>query len=143
MEIEVDYNPYPKNTFFISVALNKKEAISFDYTTKGHRIIKQILVEKKKFPRKAKIDGEWDALVLKDKKFIKKYHVKWIDLDKRDWANNDLWEIAWEKPISNKLKKELLKYSQFISDNYKRLDNYKKRMEEFEQLLTKEISRLK
>ncbi|MFH1365080.1 MAG: hypothetical protein ABIH28_00660 [archaeon] len=141
MNIEVDYNPTPKDTFFISVGLNKREAISFDYTFKGHRVVKQILIEKKKFPEKGKISGEWDALVLKDKKFVKRSHVKWIDQDKKDWVNNEIWEIAWAKPISKELKDKLLKYSQLISDNYKKLSKFSKEMKEFESLLSKEITK--
>lgn len=48
MTIEIDYNPSPKDSFFISVSLNEKEALSFDYTTKGCRIIKQVLIQKEK-----------------------------------------------------------------------------------------------
>ncbi|MCX6742635.1 MAG: hypothetical protein NT116_00175, partial [Candidatus Parcubacteria bacterium] len=88
MEIEVDYNPSPSETFFISVSINDKEAISFDYTIKGYRVIKQRLIEEKDFPEDAKVNGEWDVLIIKDKKLIKKYHTKWIDMAKKDWVNN-------------------------------------------------------
>jgi hypothetical protein len=84
MEIEVDYNPSPSKTFFVSISLNDKEAISFDNTVKGARIIKQILAENKNFPSSSKIDGEWEAIIIKDGIFIKKYPINWIDLGKRD-----------------------------------------------------------
>gem|GEM_PF-3189652 len=48
MWIEIDYNPSPCDSFFISVSINNKEAISFDYTTKGNRVIKQVLIKKMK-----------------------------------------------------------------------------------------------
>lgn len=140
MNIEVDYNPSPSNQFFISVSLNKKEAVSFDYTSKGHRVIKQVLVDKKPFPENEKISGEWDTLIVEDRKLIKKHHVKWIDLDKRDWCNEEIWETVVEKSILEELKDELLRYSQLVSDNYKDLDKISEEMKKFEKLLKKEVN---
>ncbi len=140
MNIEVDYNPSPSKSFFISISLSDKEAISFDYTSKGHRVIKQVLIDKKSLPENKKISGEWDALVLDNGKFVKKYHVKWIDLDKKDWVNDEIWETVWEKPISAELRDKLLFYSRLISDNYKKLEKFAKQMKEFEELLSEEIA---
>ncbi len=142
MNIEIDYNPSPKKSFFISVGINEKEAISFDYTIKGHRVIKQVLVEKKPFPINKKPTSEWDTLVIENGKFKKKYHVKWIDMDNGDWVNNEIWETIWGNPISESLAKKLLYYSQFFSDNYKKLDQLKKEWNEFEEFLKKEINKL-
>ncbi len=142
MNIEIDYNPSPKKMFFISVGINEKEAISFDYTSKGHRVIKQVLIEKKEFPKNKKPTSEWDAIVINDGKFIKKYHVKWIDMGKKDWVNNEIWGAVWRKPISKKLAKKLLYYSQFFSDNYLKLKLLKKEWEEFENFLSKEITKI-
>ncbi|MFA5187741.1 MAG: hypothetical protein WC460_00060 [Patescibacteria group bacterium] len=141
MEIEVDYNPSPSKMFFISVELNKKEAISFDYTFKGHRVLKQILVEKKKMPKEIKFTSEWDALIIINKKLIKKYHIRWVDLDKKDWVNDDIWKAHNPKPISEGLKDKLLHYSQLISDNYKHLDKFQKDLTDFENLLAEEIAK--
>jgi len=141
MEIEVDYNPSPSKTFFISVSINDSEAISFDYTTKGHRILKQVLIEKKKMPKDTNITSEWDALILENNKLIKKYHVKWIDLGKKDWVNNEIWEQKWTKPMPEELKDNLLHYSQLISDNYKHLDKLQMELADFENLLSKEIAK--
>lgn len=140
MNIEVDYNPTPSKVFFISVSVNDKEAISFDYTTKAHRIIKQILVDKKPFPANQSISSEWDALVMQDKKLVKKYHVKWVDLGKKDWCNDEIWETVEEKPISKELTYELLEYSRLISDNYKNLSKFTDKLENFENLLSKEMA---
>jgi hypothetical protein len=140
MEIEIDYNPSPSKFFFISVSLNNKEAISFDYTSKGQRVIKQILVKKKSFPNK-KPTSEWDTIVLKDGKFIKKYNVKWIDLDKKDWVNDEIWGTVWEKPISIELKNKLLEYSQFVSDNHEELIKFKDKMKEFEKIISRELEK--
>lgn len=142
MEIEVDYNPSPSRTFFVSVGLNETEAISFDYTTKGHRIIKQVLVKKGKataLEKKGKPTAEWDAIVLHDTRFVKKYHVVWYDRNKEDLVNDELWKIVWEKPMPTQLRNQLLKYSQLISDNYERLDKFSDTLKEFENLLSKEI----
>lgn len=142
MNIEIDHNPTPKTHYFISVGISEKEAISFDNTTKGHRIIKQILIEsrplEKSIKEYGKITNEWDTIILKDGKFIRKYHVKWIDGGKLDTVNNETWETVWEKPLDKNLHEKLLYYSKFVSDNYKNLDKYKREMEEFEKFL-KEI----
>src|SRR3989339_882622 len=46
MEIEIDYCPTSEREhYFVSVGLNENEAISFDHTLKGCRIIKQILIK--------------------------------------------------------------------------------------------------
>ena len=141
MDIEIDYNPSPKETFFVSVGMSDKEAISFDYTSKGHRIIKQVLIDKKPFPKDKKPTAEWDAIVINNRKLVKKYHVKWIDMDKKDLVNNEIWETVWSKPISKGLKDKLLYYSQLFSDNYKHLDKFSKEFKEFEDLISKEISK--
>ncbi len=143
MNIEIDYNPSPKKTFFISVGINKKEAISFDYTIKGHRMIKQVLVDKKPFPKDKKPTAEWDAIVINNQKLVRKYHVKWIDMDKKDWVNDEIWETVWERPISKELKDKLLHYSQMFSDNYKNLNKFFKEFKEFEKLISREIKKLK
>lgn len=141
MNIEVDYNPSPSKFFFISVEINKKEAISFDYTTKAHRILKQVLIDKKRMLANQNITSEWDALVIKNRKVVKKYHVRWVDLGKRDWVNNEIWEAINPLPISKKLTSELLYYSQFISDNYKHLDKFQKELTNIENLLAEEIAK--
>jgi hypothetical protein len=136
MDIEIDYNPSPTDKFFISVGIRENEAISFDYTSKGHRVIKQVLIDKKPFPKNKKPTSEWDAIIINNRKFIKKYHAKWIDMDKKDWVNNEIWETVWEKPISRELKDKLLYCSQLFSDNYNKLDNFSKEFKEFEDFLS-------
>ncbi|NQV00380.1 MAG: hypothetical protein HQ538_06600 [Parcubacteria group bacterium] len=145
MDIEVDYNPTPKTSYFISVGLNKKEAISFDNTIKGYRVMKQVLIKnqplEKSITEHGKIDGEWEVIVLDRCKFIRTYHVKWIDKDKIDIINNEIWETAWVKPLDNNIHKKLLYYSGLVSDNYENLEKHKEEMEKFEKLLEKEIKK--
>ena len=146
MNIEVDYCPTSERKhFFISIGLNRKEAISFDYTTKGHRVIKQVLVEQKSQREAVKkygeVTAEWDTIVIKDGKFVQKYHVKWIDRDKLDTVNGKTWKTVWKKPISKDLAEKLLHYSRLISDNYEHLDDFSEEMKEFEELVSKEIAK--
>lgn len=139
MDIEVDYNPAPQKMFFISAALNAKEAISFDFTSKGHRIIKQVLIGKKSFPKNKKCSSEWDAIVLKNGKLgkRKKYHVKWIDLGKKDWVNNEIWETLWEKRMPQLIQARLQKYSWFVSDHYTQIKKFEKEFQIFDQFIEK------
>jgi len=142
MIIELDPNPSNsknKNNYFISVKLSKKEWLSFDNTTKGHRIMKQVLKEIKEMPNGKKIDGKWTVFIIKNRKLIGKYKAKWIDMDKLDWVNNEIWETVKVKKISKALSDKLLYYSRLVSDHYKELDKYKKEMKDFENLLKKEI----
>jgi len=142
MNLEIDYNPTPSNAFFISVEITPKLAISFDYTLKGHRVIKQVLIEHKPFPKDKKPTAEWDALVINDAKFIKKYHVKWLDLDAKDWVNNDIWQTVLHQPIAKDAADKLLYYSQLVSDNYEHLSEFKKDYQGLEELLKIEINKL-
>lgn len=141
MIIEIDYNPTPNKMFFISVSVNDEEAISFDHTTKAHRVIKQVVVDSKPFPDDRAASSEWDVLVLKDGKFVKKYHNKWIDLGERDWCNNKIWKTVKEQQISNELAECLLDYSRSVSDNYEKIQNFPDKIKEFELLLIKEIDK--
>lgn len=140
MNIEIDHNPTPSKMFFISVSISDTEAISFDCTIKGHRIIKQVVVESKPFPDDRIVSSEWDVLILKDGNFARKYHNKWIDLGERDWCNDKIWKTVKEQQISDELAECLLGYSRFISDNYKKLQDYPDKTKELEQLLSKEVA---
>jgi len=139
MHIEVDHCPTSKRKhYFISVSLNKKESISFDHTIKGVRVIKQELVGIEN-SKKLQIAGEWDTIILKDRKFINKYHVKWVDQGEIDIINGEVWKTVWEKKISGDLDESLLFYSRLVSDNYEDLDQFGKELRAFEDLLSKEI----
>lgn len=96
---------------------------------------------KKTFPKNKKPTSEWNVIVVNSRKFIKKYHVKWIDMGKEDWVNNEIWKTVWSKPISRDIKDKLLYYSQLISDNYKNLGNFSKEVKEFESFVLKETAK--
>ena len=140
MEIHVDYNPSPKDHYFISVVLNDQEVISFDKTLKGHRMLKQVFKEKRPFPENAVFNSEWNTIVLNNGTFDHEFHTQWIDMGKCDWLNGEIWESVWEKPISEELSNKLLHYSQLISDHYKDLRKYSCEVRQFEQLLTNELT---
>ncbi|MDP3661782.1 MAG: hypothetical protein Q8R17_02955 [bacterium] len=127
------------NGYFISVPLNDRESISFDNTYKGHRVLKQVLQDKKEMSHGAKITAEWDTIALNNGKFENVEHIKWLDLDKKDWCNDEIWETVWEKPTDSKLDKELLSFSNYIRANYRNLDAHK--VADFQNLLTKEVAR--
>jgi len=142
MDIEIGINRTPSQNYFISVGLNEKEAISFDNTTKGFRVIKQVLINKLKTPLDKlsdAISGEWYDIILKDGKFVRKNFVLWQDKDKIDIVNDEIWETVWEKPITKDTHETLVFYSQLISDNYEKLDQFIKQMADFETFIAKEI----
>ena len=141
MKIFVDKGDF--SGFFISVALNNKEAISFDHTVKGSRILKQVLVEEKPFPKNAKITAEWETICIENRKFVGIEKVRWIDLGKRDWVNNEVWETVWEKPMPTELKKKMQYYSNLICKNYKNLNMFSQELQEFEELLAEAIAKYK
>lgn len=143
MDIEIDYNPSPIDRFFISVAISETEALSFDYTQKGHRIIKQVLKKIDETPSKEetkdKPDAEWDSIVLHDGSFVRKYHVVWYDRDSEDLVNDELWETVWERPIDDKTRDRLSYFSQLVSDHFEELDKYRDEIREFERFLAEQI----
>ncbi|KKW41767.1 MAG: hypothetical protein UY92_C0014G0092 [Candidatus Magasanikbacteria bacterium GW2011_GWA2_56_11] len=80
-ETEGDYASY-----FISLPLSVTEAISFDNSSKGCRIIKQALVEKKIMPASQEITSQWDTILIKEGMFVQSEHVRWVDGDRKDWC---------------------------------------------------------
>src|SRR3989339_102272 len=117
MEIEIDYCPTSEREhYFVFVGLNENEAISFDHTLKGCRVIN-------------------------NGKFVKSYNVLWIDYDNLDVINGEIWETVWEKLIDDNLDKKLLYYSRLICDNYLNLDKFSNEIIKFEKLLSNEIKK--
>lgn len=140
MDIEVDCCvTSEREHYFISVSLNSKEAISFDNTLKGYRVIKQVLIKKESLSNSIKkygsVVGKWDTIVLKNNKLARIKHNKWIDNGKIDIVNGEIWETIWEKPLNEKINKKLLYYSRLISDNYKKLDQFSNEMKNFEKFI--------
>ena len=131
MDIELGYNPTPSKSYFISIKLDDNEWISFDNTTKGFRVIKQVLTNKN-FALPKDISGEWNDIVLKDGKFVRRNHCVWYDFDRFDIVNNETWETVWEKPISNEDNNLLLNFSRFVADHLENLSKYKNEMDNFE-----------
>ena len=143
MKIYIDIGNKEKkgdySSYFISISLSEKEVISFDNTYKGYRVIRQVLVEKKEMPSTQEITSEWDTILIEDGKFVQSEHIRWVDLDKKDWCNNEVWKTVSETPIPEDLNKSLLKYATIAKKHYKELHKFSKEMSEFKEFLSKEI----
>lgn len=123
--------------FFVSVPVSDTEAISFDYTLKGHRVLKQILVSKKPFPTDQSPTMEWDTLILQDGKLAGKQHVCWLDQDKNDWVNDEIWQTTWEKPITDDVRDKLLHFSNLVRQHADNLDAVAQEVSDFENFISK------
>lgn len=146
MYIEIDYNPDPQtNQFFISVGLSDTEAISFDCTTKGKRIIKQVLTtsNRQDQDQSTRPTSEWDVIQLKDGKFIEKYHVAWTDEGKQDQVNGEVWETVWEKPLPKDVSSELLQFSLLVCRHYEELEKFSDRIDQYQKLIADLVDKYK
>lgn len=143
MEIHIAKYPSPMNYFLISIEIASGIALTFQNTRKAERIIKQKLIEKKKMQNNARITDEWKTIVINNAKFDFEYNVRWIDLNYKDWINDEIWETVWEKPLSKKLSEALLHYSRIISDNYDNIEKIKEEISKFEELISDVIAELK
>ena len=119
MDVCVDLLDPRSGMFFISVQLGRY-SLSFDYTTKAHRVLKQVWVKKVK--TKEKPSGTWETLRILDGKPKGTTKVTWIDKGEVDIANGNAYEKVWEKPMPIRLKNDLLAFS---SNIYKNKDNLK------------------
>ncbi len=105
MDVYVDLVNPKKGGFFISVSQGK-ESISFDYTTKGHRVVKQVLLKHTKTKEKPTLS--WKTLRVLDGIPKGIHNVDWIDRGNIDIINGDVYKTVWEKPLPNKIKRDLL-----------------------------------
>ncbi len=140
MNIEMGYNPTPSDHYFISVELNKQEWISFDNTTKGFRVIKQVLVDKK-FDPFDEVSGEYNEIVLEDGKFIRMNHVVWQDHDRFDVVNGEVWETVWEKSIPSEVNEKLLVFSRFVADHLDNLNDCQAQLADFDSFVSEIVFR--
>jgi len=130
-----------RDFFFISIPINERECISFDWALKGQRIISQRLKEEVSVPEGSPT-GEWDTIVIRDGKYIRTEHVKWYDQGKEDWANGEVWETTQEWPLDKITAQNLLKYSLIVRDHCKELKDYSKDMKDFTDLLKKLVQKV-
>ncbi len=91
-------------------------------------------------PASQKITSEWDTIIIEGEKFVQSEHIRWVDLNKKDWCNNEVWETVWEAPMPEKLNELLLKYSAIAKKHYKELCKFSQEMSEFQDLLLKEVA---
>ena len=134
-EVKGDYSGY-----FISVPLSNTEVISFDNSSKGYRVMKQVLAEKKEMPANSKITAQWETIIIEDGKYVESEHVRWVDMDKFDWCNNEIWETVAESPIAEELNEKLQKYSALAKKHYNELNKFTAEMSDFEKLLNENVA---
>jgi hypothetical protein len=125
--------------YFVSVGTKENEVISFDNTKKGFRVIKQLLIDRQEPDNKEKITDEWDSIIIENKKYLGKEHIKWIDLNEKDWCNGEIWQTVKEGNIDKELNKKINYYSNLIQKHYFELERYEKEMISFETLLSETI----
>lgn len=128
-----------RDFFFISVPINNRECISFDWTHKGQRIILQHLKKKDELMLEESSSGEWNTIVICNGKYLRTERIIWHDMGKEDWINNELWETIKERQLDAKAAEKLLKYSLIVRDHYKELEKYAEDMKNFVDLLEKLI----
>jgi len=121
--------------YFISVHLKENEAISFDNTKKGFRVIKQLLIGRSTLDQKETITDEWDSIVVENRRYLGKEHVRWLDLKDKDWCNGEIWQTVREGSIDKELSKEINYYLNLIQVHYSELEKYEKEIISFEALL--------
>ncbi len=97
-------------SFFISVpTANADEYLSFDWTSKGHRILLQKLEEKNvKPPEGRKPDAEWDTLVVENNKLVEKKHNVWYDFGKNDLVDGENWRQTAEWLLEGSVAEKML-----------------------------------
>lgn len=134
MDIFIDDN-IGTDEFFISVPLDERDLLSFDWTTKGHRVILQRLERMGVAVVGEKPASEWDTLHIKNGEFIGKEHVVWYGMGQEDWINGDVYAAIHEWPLDEITAKELLRYSLLVREHIAGLEFYAQEMRAFERLL--------
>lgn len=142
MTIYVD-DGYSKDQFFISVPVGDTgDAFSFDWTTKGQRILLQRWKEYREPPTDRNPDGEWDTLIIRDGELVGKEHTVWYDLGKEDLANGEIWEQIQAWPLNQQLAGRLLKYSNIIREHQNELGSFYREIKELEALILEQANQL-
>ena len=141
MEIYVDLLPKQKG-FFISVG-SGREVISFDYTTKGHRIIKQGLVGHVKAKKRSLSRPKlvWQTLKLSNGKPWGIEDVKWFDRGKFDISNDEIWKTLWAKPMPARIRLRMQEFSSEIYRNRGDMRSVAPMLKEFDVYVSKVIKR--
>lgn len=128
-------------SFFVSVpTINKDEDLSFDWTSKGNRILLQKLVGKNvKPPKNRKPDGEWDTLVIDNGQLVEKQHNVWYDFGKNDLVDGGNWLQIAEWPLDNSVATRMLELAYVISKEQNNLFKVKNEVKELEEIVRQEV----
>ena len=135
MDIFID-DGVSRDWFFISVPINDKDSISFDWTVKGQRVVLQRL-EGKVVPPNLEPSAEWDTIHIRNGKLIEREHVKWYDQGEKDVINDEIYKTIKEWPVDKMVASRLLDYSVFVREHSRELYKYADKMSEFEKFLEK------
>jgi hypothetical protein len=144
MEIRIDLLPR-KDGFFISAG-SGREVISFDHTSKGHRILKQRFAGYTKCKEKQsmeKPDKTWQTLRLVDGVPKELIEEKWFDRGESDIVNGEMWDTVWEKPLPAPVRGRLSGMSLEIYRNRKDLRRIKPLLKEFDKYVSELVERYK
>ena len=130
-------------SFFISVATNQSdEYLSFDWTTKGHRVMIQRLTKTNVTALDRKPNAEWDTLIIENGRLMEKQHNVWYDLGKNDLIDGENWEQTKEWPLDKSTAKKFLSYSNLIRANQEHLKKIESKLKALETLIRKEAERV-
>lgn len=125
-----------KESFFFSIPIIGEEGkmLSFDWTSKGHRVLIQKLEGTQDAPKNKKPDGEWYTLVIKDGMLLEKQHNVWYDYGETDVVDGEVWVQEKEWPLPEDVAKKLLEHARVLTDHQNELENYQNEIQELESL---------
>ncbi|MDD5251595.1 MAG: hypothetical protein PHT12_03095 [Patescibacteria group bacterium] len=133
----------PIKSFFISTPTAvPNDWLSFDWTSKGHRVLIQRLVETGVKTPDHPADAEWNTLIIEDGKLAGKEHCVWFDFDTRDLVNDEMWEQIQEWPLDADVAEKMLDLTRRIRLNPDDVDLINHAADELENLIRPEAKRL-
>ena len=114
MQIFIDLMPRSEG-FFISIYLSETQSLSFDYTLKGHRIIKQVLLEDPsgKLPNQGPLPSR-KVLKSVDGKFSGFLERSWADRVREGSITDGVWRTVWESYLPEPIIKKLQELSEQV-----------------------------
>ena len=117
MQIFIDLMPRSEG-FFISIYLSETQSLSFDYTLKGHRIIKQVLLEDPtgKLPNQGPLPSR-KVLRSIDGKFSGFLERSWADKVREGSIIEGVWRTVWESYLPEPTIKKLLELSERVFES--------------------------
>ena len=132
-----------KDMFFFSVPMEEEgKYLSFDWTTKGHRVLIQDLRGTQEEPKDKEPDGEWYTLVIDDGKLVGREHDVWYDYGEIDIVNGEVWVQEKEWPLQEDVARSLGEYAELITSHKDELEKYQMKIKELESLFHEQAEKL-